>query len=135
MIKQLGLRTVVTLAGALALTGAGIAAAGGAAADPVTVNYTCESPIGRQTGDVAVTITAPATAAVGDTATITVTSGPTPFTTPLDLPAGSVTPSGTVTVGGAQTGSVDVAGPANADPIPAGSQVQLSPMTRPPTLT
>src|SRR5688500_6033125 len=92
-----------TLAGVLALGAAGVVVAGAAQAGPVTVSYSCQTPLGVQAGDVEVTITAPAEAKVGDKVKVDVTSGPTPFTTPLDLPAGSVTPTAKLKVSGAQT--------------------------------
>ncbi|MFI5952551.1 hypothetical protein [Cryptosporangium sp. NPDC051539] len=99
-------------------------------AGTVTVNYSCEVPLtGTLTGDVDVTITAPATAAVGDTVEITVQTGPAPFTAPIDLEAGSVTPSIEVTVGGAQTGSVTAQGAPNAEPVPANTPITPAPMT------
>ena len=105
-------------------------------ADTVTVNYSCEIPLtGTQTGDVDVTITAPATAAVGETVDVTVTTGPVPILPPIDLGAGSVTPSGEVTLTGAQTGTVAVTGTANPEPYPANQPVQLTAMTGQLTLT
>ncbi|TQS44778.1 hypothetical protein [Cryptosporangium phraense] len=105
-------------------------------ADTVTVNYSCEVPLtGTLTGDVDVTITAPATAAVGDTVEVTVQTGPAPFTAPIDLEAGSVTPSIEVTVGGAQTGSFTAQGTPNTEPIPANTPITPAPMTGSLTLT
>lgn len=131
LVKRL---TVVT---ALATASAGAALfATPAYADTVTVNYSCEVPLsGTQIGDIDVTITAPATASVGDTVDITVTTGPTPFVTPIDLPAGSVTATGETTVSGAQTGTISVTGPANTDPVPAGTAVTMPPMAGQLTLT
>ena len=107
-----------------------------ALADTVTVNYSCEIPLtGTQSGDVDVTITAPATAAVGETVDITVETGPVPILPPIDLDAGSVTPSGNVELTGAQTGSVTVTGTPNVDPYPANQPVQLAAMTGQLTLT
>jgi hypothetical protein len=105
-------------------------------ADTVTVNYTCEVPLsGTQVGDVDVTITAPATATVGETVDVTVTTGPSPVIPPIDLDAGSVVPNGDVAVSGAQTDTLTVIGPANAEALPAGVAVQLPPMTGQLTLT
>ncbi|GAA0258875.1 hypothetical protein [Cryptosporangium japonicum] len=107
-----------------------------AQADTVSVNYSCEIPLtGTQTGDVDVTITAPATATVGETVDVTVTTGPIPILPPIDLDAGSVTPSGEVTVSGAQTGAVAVTGTANTEPYPANQPVQLTALTGQLTLT
>ncbi|MPY40106.1 beta-xylosidase [Streptomyces phyllanthi] len=63
-----------------------------------------------------------ATPEVGDTVTVTYTvvkpaaSNP----TQLPLPADIMTPTGKVTLGGAQTGDVTVAGPQKNDPVPGG---------------
>jgi hypothetical protein len=105
-------------------------------ADTVSVNYSCQVPLsGTQSGAVEVTIEAPATAVVGDTVGITVTSSVSPVTTPLRLNRGDLTASGTVAVSGAQTGTVQVTGQPNTAPIPAGTRVQLPPMTGKLTLT
>ncbi|MFB9321494.1 hypothetical protein [Cryptosporangium minutisporangium] len=127
------LATAVTLGAA---AGAVLLVGDPAHADTVTVNYACETPLsGTQTGDVEVTVTAPATATVGETVEITVTTGPTPVVAPIELAAGSVTPSAEGIVSGAQTGTVIVTGPPNAEAIPAGSPVQLPPMIGQLTLT
>ncbi|SHN46559.1 hypothetical protein [Cryptosporangium aurantiacum] len=119
-----------------AATGVAVLTGGPAHADTVTVNYSCETPLsGTVVGDVEVTVTAPATATVGETVEITVTTGPTPVTSPIDLAAGSVTPSAEGVVSGAQTGTVTVTGPANPETIPAGTPIQLPPMTGQLTLT
>jgi hypothetical protein len=120
----------------LAAATAGITLFGSPAyADTVTVNYSCDTPIGTQTGDVDVTVNAPATAAVGDTVTVTVDTSAFPLSVPIDLAAGSITPSADLAVSGAQTGTLHVTGPANPDPVPAGGQVQLSELSGDLTLT
>ncbi|MFE6838913.1 hypothetical protein ACFVFI_29255 [Streptomyces sp. NPDC057705] len=48
---------------------------------------------------------------------------------PMALPAGALKPSMNVKLGGADSGTVKVAGPANADPIPDKAPVSLSDMT------
>ena len=136
MSSQLLLKRLAAVATVGAATCAVLLVGEPASADTVTVNYACETPLsGTQTGDVEVTVTAPATATVGETVEITVTTGPTPVVAPIELAAGSVTPSAEGVVSGAQTGTVTVTGPANPEAIPAGSQVQLPPMTGSLTLT
>ncbi|MFD8147619.1 hypothetical protein [Streptomyces sp. NPDC059708] len=48
---------------------------------------------------------------------------------PMQLPAGALKPSMDIKLGGADSGTVKVTGPANAEPIPAGAPVSLSDMT------
>ncbi|MFC6514131.1 hypothetical protein ACFQFR_15295 [Streptomyces goshikiensis] len=48
---------------------------------------------------------------------------------PMALPAGALKPSMNVKLGGADSGTVKVAGPANAEPIPDKAPVSLSDMT------
>jgi hypothetical protein len=124
-------------ASALAAATAGVTLFTGAPAyaDTVTVNYSCDTPLGTQTGDVNVTVNAPAGAAVGDTVTVTVDTSAFPLSVPIDLAAGSITPSADLAVSGAQTGTLHVTGPANPDPVPAGGQVQLSELSGDLTLT
>ncbi|USQ88237.1 beta-xylosidase [Streptomyces phaeoluteigriseus] len=61
-----------------------------------------------------------ATPQVGDTVTVTYTVVEPAASNPTDLalPADIMTPTGKVTLGGAQTGSVTVAGPKKNDPVP-----------------
>jgi hypothetical protein len=117
-------------AGVVTAAFGGVVATGPAAhADVVTVNYSCETILGTQVGDVELTVEAPATAVVGDTVEVKVTPGPTPFTSPLDLPEGSVTATATAVISGAQTGTFELTGPANPEPIPANTPVTLQPLT------
>jgi hypothetical protein len=124
-------------ASALVAATAGMTLLAGAPAyaDTVTVNYSCDTPLGTQTGDVDVTVNVPATAAVGDTVTVTVDTTAFPLSVPIDLAAGSITPSADLAVSGAQSGTLHVTGPANPDPVPAGGQVQLSQLSGDLTLT
>lgn len=76
-------------------------------------------------------ITAPATAKVGDTVTVTWKTVQAASKNPdvIDLPADKVQPSGKVTLGGAQTGTLDVQGPRKNPAIPKNSDMKLSDMT------
>jgi len=72
---------------------------------------------GTTTGNVSVDNTSPK---VGDTVTVTYTVVTAAASNPteLALPADIMTPTGKVTLGGAQTGDVTVAGPKKNDPVP-----------------
>lgn len=113
-------------AAALAVTGGGALAAPATAAS-VDVDYPthCVPPPiagippidGTTTGKITVDN---ATPKVGDTVTVTYTVVRPAASNPTDLalPADIMTPTGKVTLGGAQSGSVTVAGPKKNDPVP-----------------
>lgn len=111
----------VTTGGALAVP-AGALATASAAVDYGT--HCVPPPIaglppidGTTTGQITVDKTAPK---VGDTVTVkyTVVKPAASNPTDLALPADIMTPTGKVTLGGAQTGSITVAGPKKNDPVP-----------------
>lgn len=119
-MPKLGRRTALLAAAATMTTG--LFAAAGAApamADTVTVNYDC---VGYPS-DIAVTIDAPATAGVGDTATFEVSSVVTTGA-PQDLPAGEVVTDMAIVVGGAQSGTITASGLTN-EATPAGQPVNM----------
>ncbi|WP_214413192.1 hypothetical protein [Sphaerisporangium fuscum] len=130
-------RRLAASSAVLALTtGLTLFAGGTAHAATTTVTYSCQTPIlGTQTGDVQVTIDVPATANVGDTVTIDVTTSPSPVTPPITLDAGSVTAAGDLAVSGAQSGTATVTSRPNSQPLPAGQPAQLPPLTGTLTLT
>lgn len=80
---------------------------------------------GTTTAAIAVDNTSPK---VGDTVTVTYTvvkpaaSNPTAIALPADI----MTPTGKVTLGGAQTGAVTVAGPKKNDPVPGNGAFRRS---------
>ncbi|MFJ9723015.1 beta-xylosidase [Streptomyces sp. NPDC101209] len=110
---------------ALAVTAGGALACPAGAATNVDFPTHCIPPAvagippidGTTTAAIAVDNTSPK---VGDTVTVTYTvvkpaaSNPTAIALPADI----MTPTGKVTLGGAQTGSVTVAGPKKNDPVP-----------------
>ncbi|GAA3395804.1 beta-xylosidase [Streptomyces roseoviridis] len=116
-------------AGALALTAGGaLATPAGAlttAAAPVEFATRCVPPPiagippidGTTTAQITVDNAAPK---VGDTVTVTYTVTRPAASNPVDLalPADIMTPSGTVALGGAQSGSVTVTGPKKNPPVP-----------------
>ncbi|MFJ4409806.1 hypothetical protein [Streptomyces sp. NPDC088910] len=89
------------------------------------------SGLGPIDGTTKADITAPATAKVGDTVTVTWKTVQAASKNPdiIDLPADKVQPSGKVTLGGAQTGTLDVQGPRRNPAIPKNSEMKLSDMT------
>ncbi|MGI5454713.1 beta-xylosidase [Streptomyces sp. CA-249302] len=110
---------------ALAVTAGGALACPAGAATDVDFATHCIPPAvagippidGTTTANIAVSDTTPD---VGDTVTVTYTvvkpaaSNPTAIALPADI----MTPTGKVTLGGAQTGDITVAGPKKNDPVP-----------------
>ncbi|NEB04394.1 beta-xylosidase [Streptomyces sp. SID13726] len=120
-------RRWASLLGATALavtTGGALACPAGAATDVDFATH-CIPPAvagippidGTTTANISVSDTTPE---VGDTVTVTykVVKPAASNPTALALPADIMTPTGKVTLGGAQTGSVTVAGPKKNDPVP-----------------
>ncbi|MFI9543059.1 beta-xylosidase [Streptomyces sp. NPDC052016] len=117
--------TALLGAAALAVTAGGALAAPAAAAANVDFPTHCVPPpiagIPPIDGTTTAKITVDnATPKVGDTVTVTYTVVTPAASNPTDLalPADIMTPTGKVTLGGAQTGSVTVAGPKKNDPVP-----------------
>ncbi|MEV5376500.1 hypothetical protein [Streptomyces nondiastaticus] len=118
--------TGAALAAVLAGAGTVLGAPPAAAADAVTVGYTCTGP-GAPGGvqSLLVTVTAPAGAPQGSTADLSV-EVTTALTVPIDVPARAATGEMTLELGGAATGSVTAAGFTNAATVPSGSTVTLT---------
>jgi len=111
---------------ALAVAGGGaLASPAGAASQQVDFATHCVPPAiagippidGTTTAKIAVDNAAPK---VGDTVTVTYTVVTPAASNPTDLalPADIMTPTGKVTLGGAQTGDITVTGPKKNDPVP-----------------
>jgi len=128
MVPTIRRRRWAALLGAAALAvtaGGALACPAGAASTNVDFATHCIPPAvagippidGTTTANISVDNTSPK---VGDTVTVTYTvvkpaaSNPTAIALPADI----MTPTGKVTLGGAQTGSVTVAGPKKNDPVP-----------------
>ncbi|WP_344072528.1 beta-xylosidase [Streptomyces crystallinus] len=116
---------VLGAAALMAGTGALIAPAQALAATPVDFATHCVPPPiagippidGTTTAQITVDKAAPK---VGDTVTVTYTVTKPAASNPVDLalPADIMTPTGKVTLGGAQSGDLAVAGPKKNDPVP-----------------
>ena len=92
----------------------------------VQIPYACKTPIGDKNATSPVQIDARKNG--GDYA-LTVRFKKSVMDSPADIPAGSVKPSMAVVVGGADKGSVQVAGPANAAPIKSGDPIAIPDLT------
>ncbi|MFF4282748.1 hypothetical protein ACFY0Z_28715 [Streptomyces kronopolitis] len=108
---------------------------GGSGGDPdgtaykgkeVQVPYACKTPIGDKKATSPVQINA---VKKGGGYDLTVKFAKSVMDSPADIPAGSVKPSMDVKVGGADKGSVKVAGPANAGPIKSGQPIAIPDLT------
>ncbi|MYR87324.1 hypothetical protein GTY41_20845 [Streptomyces sp. SID685] len=92
----------------------------------VRIPYACKTPIGDKNATSPVQIDARKNG--GDYA-LTVRFKKSVMDSPADIPAGSVKPSMAVVVGGADKGTVQVAGPANAAPIKSGDPIAIPDLT------
>ncbi|MBW5483155.1 hypothetical protein [Streptomyces bambusae] len=92
---------------------------------PVEVSFDCGAvvPGGIKTP---VTINAKKN---GGSFDLTVKTAKGAMASPMALPAGALKPSMNIKLGGADSGTVKVSGPANAEPIPQGAPVSLNDMT------
>ncbi|WP_105973431.1 hypothetical protein [Streptomyces geranii] len=94
--------------------------------DLVQVPYKCVTPIGDKDVTSPIQINAKKN---GGSYDLTVQFKGSVMNSPADLPADSVKPSMEVVLGGSDTGTVHVEGPANADPIKTGDPMTISDMT------
>ncbi|MFF7095071.1 hypothetical protein ACFY9A_22145 [Streptomyces rubradiris] len=92
----------------------------------VQVPYACKTPIGDKSATSPVRIDARKD---GGSYALTVTFGKSVMDSPAEIPKGSVKPSMEVVLGGADKGTVHVAGPENAGPIKAGAPIEIPDLT------
>ncbi|MDT0448639.1 LPXTG cell wall anchor domain-containing protein [Streptomyces hesseae] len=115
-------------AGALAVSaalagGAFLLVAPDARAEVVDVNYQCKTPIGDRSAVSPIDIKATAS---GDAYKLTMTFQKGVSSSPIELGKGAMKPSAVIKVGGADSGTVDVSGPANDQPIPPNTPIKIS---------
>ncbi|MFI6107399.1 hypothetical protein [Streptomyces sp. NPDC051310] len=118
-----------TTAGGTASGGTSGGGDGGPAAYPgkeVSVPYACRTPIGDKQATSPVRIDARGS---GGSYALTVRFSRSVMDSPADIPAGTVKPSMEVALGGADKGTVHVEGPANKEPIKAGSPIGIPDLT------
>ncbi|WP_432151923.1 peptidase [Streptomyces sp. bgisy029] len=119
-------RTALTLTAALTVATAGsvvLMAAPAAHAEVVDVNYQCETPIGPK-GAVSPIDIKSVKDGSGYKLTMSFQKGVS--SSPVELGKGAMNPSAVIEVGGAETGKVQVSGPANAEAIPANTPIKIS---------
>ncbi|MFF0741067.1 LPXTG cell wall anchor domain-containing protein [Streptomyces sp. NPDC004111] len=115
-------RTTLALAAAVAGSVVLIAAPA-AQADVVDVNYQCKTPIGNKGAVSPIDIKA-VKGGSGYTLTMSFQKGVS--SSPVELGKGAMKPSAVIKVGGADGGTVAVAGPANSEAIPANTPIKIS---------
>jgi hypothetical protein len=125
---QKQMRTLTRRPGALALATAVassvvLLAAPAAQADVVDVNYQCKTPIGNKSAVSPIDIKAVKSGS-GYTLTMSFQKGVS--SSPVELGKGAMKPSAVIKVGGADGGTVAVAGPANSAALPANSPIKIS---------
>lgn len=92
----------------------------------VQVPYECKTPIGDKEATSPVQINAKKS---GGSFDLTVQFKKSVMDSPADIPADSVKPSMEVALGGADTGTVHVEGPTNAEPIKSGDPIEIPDLT------
>ncbi|MDO0933695.1 hypothetical protein QQY66_19135 [Streptomyces sp. DG2A-72] len=92
----------------------------------VQVPYECKTPIGDKEATSPVQINAKKN---GGSFDLTVQFKKSVMDSPADIPADSVKPSMEVALGGADTGTVHVEGPTNAEPIKSGDPIEIPDLT------
>jgi len=117
-------KRTAALAFAAALGGSAVLMAAPAAhAEVVDVSYACKTPIGDESGVSQIDITS---ARSGSDYKLTMSWKKGVSSSPVELGKGAMSPSAVIDVGGADSGTVAVSGPANAAAIPANSPIVIS---------
>jgi LPXTG-motif cell wall-anchored protein len=117
-------KRTAALAFAAALAGSAVLMAAPAAqADVVDVNYQCKTPIGDKSAVSPIDIKGVKS---GSAYKLTMSWQKGVSSSPVELGKGAMTPSAVITVGGADSGTVAVSGPANAAAIPANTPIKIN---------
>ncbi|MEV5579446.1 peptidase [Streptomyces parvus] len=117
-------RKRTTLALAAALAGSIVVASAPAAyAEVVDVNYQCVTPIGPKGAVSPIDIKSVRS---GDGYKLTMSFQKGVSSSPVELGKGAMNPSAVIELGGAETGKVQVSGPANDEAIPANTPIKIS---------
>ncbi|GCB48741.1 LPXTG cell wall anchor domain-containing protein [Streptomyces sp. NL15-2K] len=116
-------RTAV-LASAAALAGSAVLMAAPAAhAEVVDVNYQCKTPIGDKSAVSPIDIKGVKS---GGGYKLTMSWQKGVSSSPVELGKGSMNPSATIKLGGADSGTMTVTGPANQEAIPANTPIKIN---------
>jgi LPXTG-motif cell wall-anchored protein len=117
-------KRTAALASAAALAGSVVLLASPAArADVVAVDYQCKTPIGDKSAVSPIDIKGVKS---GDGYKITMSWQKGVSSSPVELGKGAMNPSATIKLGGADSGTMTVTGPANAEAIPANTPIKIS---------
>ncbi|MFE1290436.1 LPXTG cell wall anchor domain-containing protein [Streptomyces sp. NPDC058751] len=117
-------KRTAALAFAAALAGSAVLTAAPAArADVVDVNYQCKTPIGDKSAVSPIDIKSVRS---GSAYRLTMSWQKGVSSSPVELGKGAMSPSAVIKVGGADSGTVAVSGPANAAAIPANTPIKIS---------
>ena len=115
------------LASAAALAGSAVLMAAPAAhAEVVDVKYQCKTPIGDKSAVSPIDIKGVKS---GSGYKITMSWQKGVSSSPVELGKGAMKPSATIELGGADSGTMNVSGPANQAAIPASTPIQLNDLT------
>ncbi|KUL29010.1 LPXTG cell wall anchor domain-containing protein [Streptomyces regalis] len=124
MSKQ---KRTAALATAAALAGSAVLMAAPAArADVVDVNYACKTPIGDKSAVSPIDIKGVKS---GSGYKITMSWQKGVSSSPVELGKGAMNPSATIKLGGADSGTLSVTGPANQEAIPADTPIKINDLT------
>ncbi|MET7526885.1 peptidase [Streptomyces sp. 900116325] len=118
-------RTALALASALAGSVVMLAAPA-AHATVVDVDYQCKTPIGDKSAVSPIDIKGVKS---GNGYTLTMSFQKGVSSSPVELGKGAMKPSAVIRLGGAESGQVQVSGPANAAAIPANTPIKISDLT------
>ena len=115
------------LASAAALAGSAVLLAAPAAeATVVDVNYQCKTPIGNKSAVSPIDIKSVKS---GSAYKLTMSWQKGVSSSPVELGKGAMNPSATIVLGGADSGTVSVSGPANQAAIPANTPIKINDLT------
>jgi LPXTG-motif cell wall-anchored protein len=117
-------KRTAALASAAALAGSAVlVAAPTARAEVVEVNYACKTPIGDKSAVSPIDIKGVKS---GSGYKITMSWQKGVSSSPVELGKGAMNPSATIELGGADSGTLTVTGPANQEAIPADTPIKIS---------
>lgn len=124
MSKQ---KRTAALATAAALAGSAVLMAAPAArAEVVDVNYACKTPIGDKSAVSPIDIKGVRS---GSGYKVTMSWQKGVSSSPVELGKGAMNPSATIKLGGADSGTLAVTGPANQEAIPANTPIKINDLT------
>lgn len=119
-------RTAALASVAALVSSAVLMAAPAAVAEVVNVNYQCKTPIGDKSAVSPIDIKGVRS---GGGYKLTMSWQKGVSSSPVDLGKGAMNPSATIKLGGADSGTLSVTGPANQATVPANTPIKISDLT------